>query len=145
MRNVRGWAWLRILSRGRFWDQHCWIFHFFSHFLSYPTFPILKIFVAKKRLGKQVPAATNARTAIEELLDLIFSALFMSFQVLSLQWKESRQFVLSRNSCNVWRNKNAGLFEKFIAEMFLKYEESHRNIMLFVYLLLCITTLCQLH
>jgi hypothetical protein len=40
--------------------------------------------VARKRLGKHVPAATNTRTTIEELLEAVFSMQYVPYQILGM-------------------------------------------------------------
>jgi hypothetical protein len=40
--------------------------------------------VARQRLGKQVPAATNRRATIEELMDAVFSMRAVSYEILSM-------------------------------------------------------------
>jgi hypothetical protein len=42
----------------------------------------LPLNVARQRLGKHVPAATNTRATTEELLDALFSMRSMSYQIL---------------------------------------------------------------
>jgi hypothetical protein len=46
--------------------------------------------IARQRLSKHVPAASNTQATIE-LLDMMFSVLPLSYQILSMLFKESRQ------------------------------------------------------
>jgi hypothetical protein len=50
-------------------------------------FPI----VARQRLGKHVPAVKNPHATITKPLDAVFSMLSGSYQILNMQWKESRR------------------------------------------------------
>jgi hypothetical protein len=56
--------------------------------------------VARQWHGKLVPVALNTHTAIEELLDIVFSMWSMSYQipVISMLQKESRPLILPRTS-----------------------------------------------
>jgi hypothetical protein len=53
--------------------------------------------VARQRLYKEIPAATNAYTAVEELLDAVFSMWSKSYHVFSM-------LVLPRTSCLLWKD-----------------------------------------
>jgi hypothetical protein len=52
--------------------------------------------VATQRLGKHVPAAKTTQAIIEELLEAVLSMRPVSYQILSMYWKESRLLVLPR-------------------------------------------------
>jgi hypothetical protein len=52
----------------------------------------------RRRLGKHLPAATNTHIRTE-LTDVVFSVRSVSYQILNMQWKESRRLVLPRASC----------------------------------------------
>jgi hypothetical protein len=51
--------------------------------------------IARQRVGKHVPVAMNTHTAIEELLDMVFSVWSVSDQIVC------RQLVPCRTSCVV--------------------------------------------
>jgi hypothetical protein len=53
---------------------------------------------ARQRLSKHVVATTNTYS-IEELLDLMFSLWSVSYEILNMQWKHSRQLFLPRTYC----------------------------------------------
>jgi hypothetical protein len=54
--------------------------------------------VARQWIGKHFSAATNTQSAIEELLDVVFSMNSVTYQILSMQWKKSRRLVLLRRT-----------------------------------------------
>jgi hypothetical protein len=58
--------------------------------------------VARQRLGKHVPPATNIHATTEELLDEVFSMQPMSYQIFNMQWKESRRVSISSQQQNYW-------------------------------------------
>jgi hypothetical protein len=56
--------------------------------------------VARQRLSKHVPAATNTHSTTEKLSHVVFSTHSVSYQTIIMQLKERSGSVRSRNSCN---------------------------------------------
>jgi hypothetical protein len=50
--------------------------------------------VARQQLGKIFPAETNTQVIIEVPLDAMISVQSVSYQILDIQWKESRRLVI---------------------------------------------------